>query len=110
MRSLADSQSVENFLMLRDGPRGLTAQCSACTRLPSGSRAASIGLDSSQRLPQDSAMRDTMRQTSSAEIRSMWAMGYFRPPISAQSVGVLNEPSGFCPAGTTITSVTRESS
>lgn len=67
-------------------------------------------LDSSQRLPQDSAMRDTMRQTSSAEIRSIWDMGYLRPPISAQSVGVLNEPSGFCPAGTTITSVTRESS
>ena len=84
IRSSTVSGSVANFRIVRADPSIDSGGTMALTRLPSGSRASTIGLDSSTRRP----MRDTIlsivrrRCASSAK----WASAFVsRPDFSSQT-------------------------
>ena len=65
IRSSTVSGSVANFRMVSAEPSIASGGTTALTRLPSGSRASTIGLDSSTRRP--------MRETILSIVRRRWA-------------------------------------
>lgn len=70
-RSVACSGSLRNLRIDRQGPSSASGGMMALTRLPSGRRASTIGLDSSMRRPSGARMRRMTRSTCSSSMKRM---------------------------------------
>ena len=70
-RSVEANGTRRNFRIVSVGPTSESGGMIAFTRLPSGSRASTIGLDSSHRRPSGETMRWMIRMTWSASLNVM---------------------------------------
>ena len=83
-RSIALNGTRRNFRMVSVGPARESGGMIALTRLPSGSRASTIGLDSSHRRPRGATIRWITRMTWSASLNVMSVL-YSLPSRSTQT-------------------------
>ena len=81
MRSSTVNGSVANFRMVSDEPSSEIGGTTAFTRLPSGSRASTIGLASSTRRPTRATMRSMIRRRCVSSVNDAGAR-WIRPARS----------------------------
>ena len=84
MRSWTVSGSVANFRMVSAEPSTASGGTTALTRLPSGRRASTIGLDSSTRRPIRETILSIVRRRCASSVKCASA-GISRPAFSSQS-------------------------
>ena len=75
------SGSAANFLIVSSDPSSATGGTTALTRLPSGSRASTIGLDSSTRRPTRATIFSMVRRRCASSAKDA-GTGYSRPDRS----------------------------